>query len=399
MIGYDANGQLCGELNRGNLPIFEPGLAELLAANEHRIRFVADATLLADCDLVFLSLDVPTDDIGRSDLSSLDSLFEDVLPTLAPECVLVILCQVPPGFTRQLTCRLQSVSRGIRCYYQVETLVFGDAVARVLNPERFVIGCENPDVGLPSRYTAVLDSFKCPIMTMRFESAELTKLSINVYLAASISVANTLAELCEAMGADWFEIVPALKADERIGASAYLMPGLGIAGGNLERDLVSVTTLADEKETEASVVDALLRDSRYRRDWVMRKLLPLITGKIDDPTVAVWGLAYKPNTRSTKNSPALTLIDGLGDFNVRVYDPEVQLHAETDRVVRSASALEACRGADALVIMTPWSEFSTISPAHIRDIMSGRIIVDPYRVFDHSECTSLGMEHIGIGGP
>src|SRR5204862_7230882 len=144
---------------------------------------------------------------------------------------------------------------------QVETLVFGRAVARARHPERFMIGCAGPAKPLPARYRELLEAFGCPILPMRYESAELAKISINFCLVASIGVANTLAELCEAIGADWAEIIPALRLDRRIGPHSYLAPGLGIAGGNLERDLRTVLDLAAACHTDRGIEQAWTANS------------------------------------------------------------------------------------------------------------------------------------------
>src|SRR5919109_5597208 len=141
---------------------------------------------------------------------------------------------------------------------------------RRATPVRSIVGCADPAAPLDARFRAVLDAFGCPILPMRYESAELAKISINCCLVASVSVANTLAELCERIGADWREIAPALKLDRRIGAYAYLAPGLGIAGGNLERDLATVSRLSEGQGTEAGMITAWLRNSRYRRGWALR---------------------------------------------------------------------------------------------------------------------------------
>ncbi len=204
---------------------------------------------------------------GVSDLSGIRKLIDQVAGALGPEAVLVVLCQVPPGFTRALT----SVPHD-RLYYQVETLVFGRAVERATEPERYIVGCADPAKPIDPRLRAVLEAFGCPILPMRYESAELAKISINMCLVASISVANTLAELCEAINADWSEIVPSLRLDRRIGQYSYLVPGLGIAGGNLERDLATVIRLADQHGTDAGVVRAWQANSRRRRDWAARAI-------------------------------------------------------------------------------------------------------------------------------
>ena len=216
-------------------------------------------------------------------------------------------------------CRRATPVRSAFCrrsalYYQVETLVFGQAVERATKPERTIVGCADPAAPLDPRFRAVLDAFGCPILPMRYESAELAKISINCCLVASVTVGNTSAELCEQIGADWSEIAPALKLDRRIGPYAYLTPGLGIAGGNLERDLATVQRLSDAHGTEAGLISAWLRNSRHRRDWPLRQLHERVLSRVGEPVIGVLGVTYKENTHSIKNSPAVALIKELGEF-------------------------------------------------------------------------------------
>src|SRR5262249_1782701 len=288
------------------LPVVEPGLDELVAEHRERIGFTADEEDLGRCDIVYIAADVPTDDQAKSDLAPIRALVDRVTRGLGQDAVLVILCQVPPGFTRAI----QGVPRE-RLIYQVETLVFGRAVERALHPERFIVGCAEPAQPLPARYRDVLEAFGCPILPMRYESAELAKISINFCLVASIGVANTLAELCEAIGADWSEIAPALKLDRRIGPYSYLSPGLGISGGNLERDLRTVLDLAASHATDAGIVKAWVANSRHRKDWCWQVLSSTVLTQKPRAATGVLGLAYKENTHSTKNSPALVLLEHL----------------------------------------------------------------------------------------
>jgi len=353
------------------ISISEPGLADLLASK--RIRSVNDPVALKDCDLVVVSQDVPTDANNRSDLTGLRQL----IANLPPVKTLVILSQVTPGFTRSLS--LPNV------YYQVETLIFGRAVERALYPERFIVGCADPSAPLPEAYAQWLKAFGCPILPMRYESAELAKISINMFLVSSVATTNTLAELCEAIGADWNEIAPSLRLDKRIGQHAYLGPGLGIAGGNLERDLITIRSLAEKHGTDAGIVNAWLTNSQYRRDWVLRKLHEVMPAKI-----AVWGLAYKQDTASTKNSPALALLQSLKGLPVQTYDPQVKGTA--------SSALDACSGADVLVVMTPWKEFASYTPMQISDRMPGRVVIDPFAVLDGRQLTAAGFIYHRLGG-
>ena len=350
------------------IAISEPGLPELQA--KYPVRRVTD---LRDCDLIVVSQDVPTDAGNRSDLTGL----RELIGNLPPVKTLVILSQVTPGFTRSLN--LPNV------YYQVETLIFGRAVERAMQPERFIVGCADPSAPLPEAYAKYLQAFGCPILPMRYESAELAKISINMFLVASVVTTNMLAEVCEAIGADWNEIAPALRLDKRIGQHAYLSPGLGIAGGNLERDLITVRTLAEQHGTDAGLVGTWLTNSRYRRDWALRKLHEHIAEPI-----AVWGLAYKQDTASTKNSPALALLESLKGFRVQTYDPAVKGTA--------GSALDACAGTAVLVVMTPWKEFSSYTAAQLAGKMKGRVVIDPFAMLDGRQLTAAGFTYCRLGG-
>jgi UDPglucose 6-dehydrogenase len=392
VVGFDPDPAVIDALRQGKAPVAEPGLEEILRERGSQASFTSRARDLERCDVVYISTDVATDDAGRSDLSHVRSLIDVSLPALQDRAILVVLCQVPPGFTRTLPLLPE------RLYYQVETLVFGRAVDRALNPERFIIGCADPAASLPSAYHQFLSAFGCPILLMRYESAELAKIAINCCLVASISVANTLAEVCERMGAVWSEIVPALKLDKRIGAHAYLTPGLGIAGGNLERDLASVIRLAEELRTDAGVVKAWVANSRHRRDWAVRTIGEALLDRNPRATVAVWGLAYKENTHSVKNSPSLATIAQLRETTLRLHDPVVPASAANHpRAVAASTPLEAARGADALMILTSWPEYRAIPPTQIASAMRGRIVLDPYSVLDAGTVTAAGLDLYTLG--
>lgn len=391
-LGFTPDAALVAKLEAGNLPVTEPELDDLLRDNRARMSFSADAGKLRDCDLIYVAPDVPTDDKGGSDLKPLDALLELVFSKVRPDATVVILSQVPPGFTRA---RLRP---GVNLYYQVETLVFGRAVERATKPERFIIGCADPAVPLPAAMKTYLEAFGCPLLPMRFESAELAKIAINCCLVSSISVANTLSELCEGIGAVWSEIVPALKLDRRIGQYSYLAPGLGIAGGNLERDLATVVRMGDDVGSDTSVVRAWISNSRHRRDWAVRTLRPLV--KKADTRVAILGLAYKENTHSTKNSPSLALISQIQDVAIVVHDPVVSVTAVSHpKVHATPTALECAKGADLLAIMTPWPEYKKLDPKALAATMRGKELLDPYAVLDHSACRAAGLNVHTLGAP
>ncbi len=391
VVGFDPDKGRVAAITAGDLPVREPDLDDLLAANRARITFTGTIGDLGSCDLVYVATDVPTDDEGGSDLSGIESLIEALLPVLAPHAVMVVLCQVPPGFTRRLP-----LAPG-RLVYQVETLVFGRAVERATLPERFIIGLSDPAQPLPPALEMFLTSFGCPLLPMRYESAELAKISINCCLAASVSVANTLAELSEAIGADWNEIVPALKLDRRIGQHAYLAPGLGLSGGNIERDLATVLRFAEAESTEASTIAGFVANSRHTKDWAWRQFRRFFPeGRT--PRIAVLGLAYKENTHSTKNSPALQLLEKLEGMDVTVHDPAVPA-TTVPWAKGAATAMEAVAGADVTLVMTPWPEFRSLDLEAVARAMAGAVVIDPYRLFDPGVAARAGIGYAARGLP
>lgn len=379
VVGFDSDEGLVATLNTGKLPVHEPQLPELLGKSQGRIRFTSSAADLAACEVVFVAPDVATNDENISDLRPLQGLIDRVTPHLKRGATLVLHSQVPPGFTRPLRKKLAPL--GIEVFYQVETLVFGRAVERALQPERFMVGFEDVSAALPQAYAQLLGSYDCPLLRMRYESAELCKISINMYLISSVTVTNMLAEICSKVGADWSEIAPALRLDRRIGQHAYLSPGLGLSGGNLERDLATIRRVGYETGADVSPAEAFQRDSAYRADWVLRTLRAEVLAKVPQPVLALWGLAYKPNTKSLKNSPSLRLLRQLQGISVRAYDPQVDLGPGFPSVTQVRSPLEACRGVHALVLMTPWEEFRSVSPAELEAPLAGGVIIDPFGLF------------------
>jgi len=390
VICFDPDAAAIARLRQGDTLVSEPGLDDIMRQRASQVRFSDQPADLVQCDLVYISTDVPTDDNGVSDLTRVRALIESVKPALAPNAILVVLCQVPPGFTRALDFPQE------RLYYQVETLIFGRAVDRAVNPERFIVGCAQPGAALPAAFQTLLEAFACPILKMRYESAELAKISINMFLISTVTTANALAEVCEQIGADWNEIMPAMRLDKRIGPHAYLAPGLGIAGGNLERDIATLCAFADRHGTDAATMRAWSRNSRYRRDWVLRLLHRVVLRDNPAPVIAVLGLAYKQDTASVKNSPSLALLKNLHHLQVRLFDPVVPASAAAHPAAFAAeSALQACEGADLVIIMTPWPEFAKIDPAQLKSLLKTPVLIDPYRVLPGAAAAGLRYHTLG----
>ena len=391
-IGFSTDRKNVENIHAGRLPVLEPNLPETLAKNHQRLTFTADPATLQRCDLVYIALDVVTDHCGQSDLGPVQAMIQTVLAHLAEGALLTVLCQVPPGFTRALPLA------PARLYYQVETLVFGRALERAEHPERFILGCADPKAPLPATLKNYLEAFACPRLSMRYESAELAKIAINMCLIASVSVANLMGELCAHLGADWDEIVPALRLDKRIGPHAYLKPGLGISGGNLERDLESVRRLAGLVGSEAGTARAWIADSRYRKQWPLRELHRTVLRHTPDARLAILGLAYKENTASIKNSPALALIQHLRSFTLQAYDPAIGAsQVDHPHLTGADNALAACDGMDAAIIITPWPAFARLDPAQLAQKLAAKVVIDPYRMLDPETCAQAGLQQVVLG--
>ncbi len=388
---FDEDPARVRDISVGHFPVVEPDLERLFAENKGRLTFSADRNDLARAHLVYVAPDVPTDDNGQSDLDGLRNLLAHIIPAIDKRGILVVLSQVPPGFMRSLGPMPFAV------YYQVETLIFGQAMQRALKPERFIVGALSPSEPLAEPLSAFLKSFNCQILAMRYESAELAKISINMCLVASIGMANTLAELSEQVGADWSEIVPALKLDKRIGPYSYLTPGLGLSGGNLERDLATVISLARTHKTDSGIVDASVANSAHRKSWPWKILQEHVLPRKRRPRIAVLGLAYKENTKSTKSSPSLALLAELGSCDASVFDPVVSADVAPIKVTVARSAMDAIEGADAVAIMTPWPEFRTLDPRRIAKAMAGNALIDPYRVIDGAASRDAGLDYFTLG--
>ena len=397
-LAFHPDQSLVERLEQGLFPVSEPGLDELWQKSKQSIRYISQAQELNSCEVVFVAIDVITDDENRADLGPLNQLLDTVVEAISPETTLVIMSQVQPGFMRGLSSRWPKFKGAI--FYQVETLAFGTAVERATKPERYIIGAAERFRSidkLPVHYRTWLESFRCPILLMRYESAELAKIAINQYLIASVTVTNTLAAICETQAANWQEIVPALKLDRRIGPHAYLQPGLGIAGGNLERDLVAVRQMAVKGGSDESFPMAALKNSQFSADWALRELAKRGLNE-SGKTIAVLGLAYKIDTHSVKNSPALRLLKTLEAPQKKGWDPQVKLNPEWElkNYTYSSSAIETFVDVDAVVVMTPWKEFASLGEKEFIS-MRGKCVIDPMGIWEDFNLSLKGFDYARIG--
>lgn len=377
---YDNSAVLISRLQKGLLPINEPMLAELVMSNTYRLHYSCRIEDFSHCDLAFLSLDVATDSGGVSNLQEVIELLAQIDSALPPHVPLVILSQIPMGF-----CAEQSKSRSRNIIYQVETLVFGNAVDRANMPERIIVGTTSKNNELPTIYQSILDKFNCPLFIMSYESAELCKMAINFLLASNVTSTNFLSAICEMVGANWNQIVPALRSDRRIGEFAYLTPGLGISGGNLERDVSALRKVASKnKSSYANFAKVIQKMSQQQKNWPQRHFEQYLDySRVDSLKIGIWGMSYKENTDSIKNSPSIEFIRSLPDnVSVIAFDPLVKSIPVTDKDLQfSEDQFKMLDALDALFILTPWDHFRR----RLSDVLryfNGTLIVDPFALID-----------------
>ena len=389
VIGFDNDKDKIRKIKKRTLDLSEPNLWNLIKKNSNKIIFSDNFKNLKSCDLVFISQDIETDKKGRAKLIKLKKLINTAILNIGKNAILIILSQIKPGFMRKIKFDKS------RLYYQVETLVFGKAIERAINPERIIVGLFKTNSNIKSKYFSYLKKFSCPILKMKYESAELTKISINILLASTITSTNLLAEVCEKVSADWQEVVPALQLDERIGKKSYLKPGLGISGGNIERDIFSVREIVKNNDRPVSIINAFEKNSDYMKSWVYRVLNKnRILNK--NSNICILGLSYKENTDSTKNSPTISLLKKIKNNPIKIYDPKAILKDNYKNCLQVKNMLSAIKNTNLIILMTPWSEFKNVNK-YFNFIKKKSVIIDPYRVIDFKYLKKRSFEYFTLG--
>ena len=387
---FDNNYETIKVLNKKKSPIYEKNLDFSIKKNFSKLNFTTEIKNIFKCDIVYISQDVPTNDQGKSNLNKIRKQINLVLKNLNKKAILVILCQVPPGFCRKINWPKKQL------YYQVETLIFGKALERASFPERFIIGTEKKDNKISKVYKNYLKTYKCPILNMSYESAELAKISINIYLISTVTTSNILSEICEKVNANWKDIIPSLQLDRRIGKFAYLRPGLGISGGNLERDLTTLSELQKKNRLYDQFLDDLKQYSKLRKNWIST-YVKKISNKYNLKYITILGLAYKKGTHSIKNSPAINLIKKLNNYKLKVFDPIVQANFRKKNLKVCKNVEDAIRNTDLVIITTPWSSFKKINLNFLKKNVSLKTVIDPFSILNRQKLQINGIKQISMG--
>jgi UDPglucose 6-dehydrogenase len=396
------------QLNRGEIPIYEPALRELVRENllAERLRFTIDLLgAVAAAEIVFLAIGTPQSNGGAADLSVLWDVVDCIAPHLRPDAIVVTKSTVPVGTCSKLFARLKEhTGRDCDVASNPEFLKEGSAIEDFTKPDRVVVGVRRKEVGevLFELYKPFLRTEK-PFLVMSPESAELTKYVANALLSTKISFINEMANLCERMGADINDVRRGIGHDSRIGF-AFLFPGVGYGGSCFPKDVRALMKMAEELGIEPRVMRAVDEVNEFQKRVAIEKISAHFGGDLRGKTIAVWGLAFKPRTDDIREAPALVLIDWLLERSaaVRVHDPEAMDNVRRqygERLTYCNKPMQAIEGADALAIMTEWGDYQRPEFKQIIARMRAPVIFDGRNLYEPRNMERLGFTYHSIGRP
>ena len=395
-------------LRKGNVPIYEPGLNELVVRNLDvgRLNFTTDLpAAVQPADVIYLAVGTPQGNDGAADLSALWRVGETIAQHLREDAIVVTKSTVPVGTNRRLYELLkQQTGREVDVASNPEFLKEGAAIDDFCKPDRVVVGVLRPEVGavLHQLYKPFLRTDK-PFLVMSLESAELTKYVANALLATKISFINQMANVCERFNADINDVRRGIGHDRRIGFQ-FLFPGVGYGGSCFPKDVRAMINTCREIDIEPRLLEAVDWVNERQKEVMQVKIEEHFGGDLKGKQIAMWGLAFKPRTDDIRESPALVLIDRLLEQGATIvaHDPEAMDNVGAiygDKVQLVQRPLETLDGADALAILTEWSEFRNPNFDDIKQRLKNPIIFDGRNLFDIDTMKAAGFTYYSIGRP
>jgi UDPglucose 6-dehydrogenase len=402
----DKDARRIAALNNDELPIYEPGLADMVAANlrQGRLEFTDVTARIGEADVVFLAVGTPSRrGDGHADLSYIFAAVREIAPLLAGAAIVVTKSTVPVGTGDEIARVLRELrpDTEIAVASNPEFMREGAAVYDFKHPDRILIGSDD----LRAR-TVLAEIYRplylnaAPILYVSRRTAELIKYAANAFLAAKISLINEIADLCECVGADVQDVARGIGLDNRIG-SKFLHPGPGFGGSCLPKDALALIKTAHEHGAQLRIVETIAAVNEARKRAMADKVVAALDGSVRGKTVAVLGLAFKPNTDDTRDSPAIPLIEALQELgaDVRAYDPAgmEQLKVRLPTVTYCGGAYAAAEAAEALVIATEWEQFRALDLARLKSIMARPVIVDLRNIYRVEEMRRAGFRYVAVG--
>ena len=407
VTGVDKDAAKVAALERGEIPIYEPGLEEIVAKNVRagRLRFTTDLeAALRDARAVFIAVGTPPLPDGRADLSFVRQVAEAIGDNLNGYKVIVTKSTVPVGTGQMVEKIVRERSAGKQEFAVVSNPEFlreGSAIEDFLRPERVVIGARTERaVQVMIDIYAPLKAAGVPFVIANVESAEMIKYASNGFLATKISFINEVAEICEAAGADVEVVARGMGLDSRIGPK-FLHPGPGFGGSCFPKDTRAVAQIAEQHGLRFAIIDAVLAAN----ERVQRRMVPKIErafGGLRGKTVALLGLAFKGDTDDMRESPAIPIVEGLlaAGARVRAYDPAAMTQARPmlpAAVEYCADPYQAAEGADGVVIATEWNQFRALELETLRDLLRQPLLVDLRNLYDPQRVAAAGLRYVSIG--
>lgn len=382
-------------LQRGEIPILEEGLEDLVrdGLTNGRLQFVLGASQAArDCDFAFMCLPTPQGADGAADLSFLLGAVEEIAAELPADAIVINKSTVPVGSAGQVA---DVIGRDdIEVVSNPEFLREGTAVSDFFKPSRIVLGASTKAVA--ARVASLYRDVDAPKLLVDTSTAELIKYASNAFLAAKISFANSIANLCEAVGADAHAVLDGMGHDSRIGKQ-FLKPGPGWGGSCFPKDTYALINIAEEAGYDFGLLKAVIVANDVQSQVMVNKVKAMAGGDVADVTIAAWGVTFKAGTDDTRESPALKILNELSllGANIQVYDPG------TTRVPAGmsvcADALEACEGADMLLVLTEWPEFAQVSIEEVGKRLRHRQVLDTRNMLDPQELAASGFNFQTVG--
>ncbi len=403
----DRDADKIARLQQHFIPIYEPGLEEMVAENRKsgRLAFSTDlASAVKEADIVMIAVGTPQGQHdAMPDLSALDAVVDEIAKSLSKSTVVVVKSTVPVGSNRRIAQRMSKINpdADFDVVSNPEFLREGSAINDFMKPDRVVIGVDSKRAQeVMSRLYAPVCVDNIPLLCVSLESAEMIKYAANSFLATKIAFINEISDICEKTGANIRDVARGIGMDKRIG-DKFLQPGPGYGGSCFPKDTVALNAIADDNDCASFIIAATIKSNIRRKEKMAEKIIAACDGNISGKTISVLGVTFKPSTSDMRESASLTIIPLLQEKGalIKAFDPQGMKEAASllPDVAWSSDIDSAVRDADALVILTEWNEFKSLNPAKIRALMKTPLIIDLRNIYKRQDMQKFGFHYVSIG--
>ena len=409
VVCVDKDAGKIDRLNRGDIPIYEPGLDALVASNRAagRLSFTTDlAPAVAGADAVFIAVGTPSRrGDGYADLSYVYAAAREIARAMTGYTVVVTKSTVPVGTGAEVAriIRAENPAADVDVVSNPEFLREGSAIQDFMRPDRVVIGTDSERArDVMRRLYRVLYLIETPIVVTTLETSELIKYAANTFLATKITFINEVADLCEQVGADVHDVARGIGLDGRIGRT-FLHPGPGYGGSCFPKDTLALVTTARAAGAPLRIVETVVDVNTTRKRAMAERIIAVCDGTVAGKTIAILGLTFKPNTDDMRDAPSLDIVPALlaAGARIRAFDPEglPEACALMPDILACEDAYDAMRGADAVVILTEWNEFRALDIARMKAALARPVMIDLRNVYSPEDMTAAGLHYVSVGRP